>query len=287
MKGLFCDYCYVILLVQTMKKTILLILVILSIFALTLRFGRPTLDSFLQITEKAGIRVLSVPDGAQMFIDEAEVGKTPYENTQLENKQYLVKIQSGEAIWQGKVTLNGGTLTVVNRDLSKETTSSAGEILTLEKGQGVIIISSPVDGDIEIDGKFYGKTPKLVEIDAGEHTFVISHGNYLKRSIRAYVPEGFNLTLSVDLALSEADLTAITTPVILKTQMVVVKDTVSPNPGFLRVRDKPSTAGKELARVLPGEELVLLEELSGWDRIRLSNGTEGYVSKTYVDKKTS
>jgi len=118
-----------------------------------------------------------------------------------------------------------------------------------------------------------------------EHTFSINHSNYLKRNIRAYLPAGYNLTLSADLALSEADLTTIITPVTTQTPTVVVKDTVSPNPGFLRVRDKASTAGKEIARVLPGDELVLLEELASWDRVRLANGTEGYVSKTYVEKK--
>ncbi len=88
--------------------------------------------------------------------------------------------------------------------------------------------------------------------------------------------------LNVDLALSEADLTQLSAPVISETPKVVVKDTPT---GFLRVREKAAVTSQELAKVAPGDELVLLEELDEWVRIRLSNGTEGYVSSTYVEKK--
>src|SRR5690606_10473509 len=106
----------------------------------------------------------------------------------------------------------------------------------------------PADADIEVDGKFYGKTPTTVDVEPGEHSFALSKQGFLKRSIRAYVPEKYNLTVSVDLALSEADLTNITAPPITETPKVKVKSTPT---GFLRVRDKPSTSGKEIGRVSP------------------------------------
>ena len=87
----------------------------------------------------------------------------------------------------------------------------------------------------------------------------------------------------MDLALSEADLTTVAAPVITQTPQVIVKETPT---GFLRVRDKASLSGKEIAQVKPGDSLILLEELTGWDRVRLSDGTEGFVSSTYVEKKT-
>lgn len=269
-----------------MKKTILLFLILISVLILGLRFSAPVIFQFLKVTQKAGVRVLSIPEGAQVFLDNQEVGKTPYEDTELLEREYTIKIQAAEASWQGRVKLNGSTLTVINRELSSEISSSAGEVLTLDKGMGLTLISSPSDADIEIDGHNFEKTPKFIPLDPGEHTIYLSHLGYLKRSIKVYIPEKYNLIVSVDLALSEADLSNISTPTITETPKVVVKNTVSPNPGFLRVRDKPSSLGKEIARVLPGEELILLEELSGWDKVRLSNGSEGYVSKTYVEKKT-
>lgn len=269
------------------KKTSLLILTLISLGVLTFKYGGEVSSSIFKIKQKAGIRVLSVPTGAKVFLNDSEVGKTPYEDQNAQSGEYLLKIQqaegsiSGSLVWQSKVSLNPETLTVVNRELSKDATSQAGEVLTLEKGKGATIISTPNGASVEIDGKDYGLTPVSVDIPVGEHTFAVKRGNYLNRSIRAAVPVGFNLSLNVDLALSEADLTNIVTPPITQTPKVVVKDTPT---GFLRVREKADISSKEIGRVSPQEELVLLEEVDGWDKVRLASGIEGYVSKTYVEK---
>ncbi len=264
-----------------MKKVLFLILVLISLIILGIRLISWPLNNFFFLKEKAGLRVLSTPV-AQVLIDNNEVGKTPFEDSNLESKEYTIKVQSVDGAWEGKVKLRAGTLTVVNRELSKDLSSSAGEILTLEEGNGVTIISTPDNADVEIDGKGVGKTPLLAQIESKEHTFVISHSRYLKRSIKALIPENFNLGINVDLALAEADLTAVVIPPITATQTVVVKSTPT---GFLRVRDKASLIGKEVAQVKPGDELVLLEELPSWNRVRLSNGKEGYVASSYVVKK--
>ena len=263
-----------------MKKTILFVLFLVSLLSLIVRFSNQ-LSSILGVQEHAGLRVLSIPQ-AKVFVDGKEMSETPFENTNLLSKEYDIKVVSNNLSWQGKIKLSGGTLTIINRELSKDTTSSAGEILTLKRGSGATVISSPDGANVEIDGKVYGKTPIRVDINPGEHIFNISKGSYLKRSINASVPENYNLILNVELALSEADLTNISTPVITQTSIVVVKNTPT---GFLRVREKASVFSKEVAQVKPGDELVLLEELSAWDRVRLPDGKEGYVSTTYVEKK--
>lgn len=267
-----------------MKKTIILILSLISILVLLVRFSPQIVETIFKIKPKSGISVLSLPSEAAVFIDEVEVGTTPYENKDLEVKEYLIRLEKDRSIWQGKISLKGGTLTVINRDLSEKVASSSGEILSLEKGRGITVISNPDNADLEIDGNKFGKTPITVNVEIGEHTISLSHPNYLPRSIRANLPKDYNLTVSVDLALSEADLTAVTIPVIRETPQVVVKTTPT---GFLRVRDKPSLNGKEIARVKPGDVLVLLEEQEDWMRIRTPEEVEGYVSAEYVDKKES
>lgn len=265
-----------------MKKILVWILLLLSIAALLIRFSSTFEEKILGIKPQSGISILSTPEGAVVFLNGKEVGQTPYENKDLAVGEVLVKIIKDKASWQGKVTLNEGVITVVNRDLSSDQSSQAGETLNLKKGEDLTIVSNPSDADIEIDGKSYGKTPKTLDISIGEHTILINHPNYLKRSIKANLPDKFNLAIAVDLAISEADLTSISTPVITETKEVVVKKTPT---NFLRVRDKASTAGKEIAQVKPGETLILLEEQGNWDRVRLSDGTEGFVSSTYVEKK--
>lgn len=267
---------------RTMKKIIIWILILISVLVLLVRFSSKAAEMFFGIKQISGISIMSVPDGATVFLDGKEKGKTPYDDKNLDVKEYLVKLDKEGASWQGKVKLSPQTITIINRDLATEQASSSGEILTLERGRGMTVVSNPSDSEVEIDGKTYGKTPIAINLGIGEHTVVVSHPNFLKRSIRANLPNNFNLTLSVDLALSEADLTTVSTPVISQTPEVVVKQTPI---GFLRVRDKASLSGKEIGRVNVGDTLVLLEELSGWDRVRLADGTEGFVSSNYVEKK--
>lgn len=265
-----------------MKKILIWTLVLISILSLVIRYSSKMAELFFGIKQKSGISVLSMPEGATVFLDAKEVGKTPYEDKDLTDKEYLVKLEKEGASWQGKVKLTPQTIAIINRDLAADQASSSGEILTLDRGRGITIISNPSESEVEIDGKVLGKTPITINLKSGEHTIVLSHTNYLKRSIRANLPDHFNLTVSVDLSLSEADLTSISAPVITQTSEVIVKETPT---GFLRVRDRATLTGREIAQVKPGDTLILLEEQGGWDRVRLADGTEGFVSSAYVEKK--
>ncbi len=267
-----------------MKKILIWILVLISLVAIVIRYSDQIAEVAFGIKQKSGISILSNPTDALVFLDQKQVGQTPYEDKNLETKEYLVKIDKNGATWQGKVKLEPGTVTIINRDLATQEASSAGEILSLTKGRGITVISNPSEGEVEIDGKSYGKTPTSINLSVGDHTINVSHQNYLKRSIRANLPANLNLTVSVDLALSEPDLTTVSAPVITQTQQVKVLQTPT---GFLRVRDQSSLSGKEIGRVNTGDKLVLLEETNGWDRIKLPDGTEGFVSSSYVQKQTS
>lgn len=265
-----------------MKKFLAWILILLSLVALLLRFSNQLAEVFLGVKQTSGISILSDPSEATVLLDGKEVGKTPFEGKDLDVKEYTVRLEKDKASWQGKIKLNAGTVTAIKRDIASDSASSAGETLSLDRGKGITIISNPSGAAVEIDGRIIGNTPITADITAGEHTILVSHTNYLNRSIKADLPVNFNLTVSVDLALSEADLGAIKTPVITQAPEVIVKQTPT---GFLRVRDKASLVGKEIAQVKQGEKLSLLEELGSWDRVRLANGTEGFVSAAYVQKK--
>ncbi|QQG43722.1 MAG: PEGA domain-containing protein [Candidatus Daviesbacteria bacterium] len=264
-----------------MKKTFFVLLITLSFLVVSWRFLWPAFLSVANLQAKSGVKVLSSPEKATVYINDQKKGESPYEETNLSAGDYLIKIEEGEASWQRRVKLTSGTLTVINRQLNKD--SEAGEILTLEEGRGVTIIASPTISQVEIDGKKVGPTPLKLDLPSGEHTFVISQENYQPRTIRANVPQRFNLILSVDLKLEETNLVSNTT---VSTSPPAIKLKVLTTPtGFLRVRDKPSLQGQEIGRVNTGDELEAVEESTSWDKIKTSTGLEGYVSKTYVEKK--
>ncbi len=271
-----------------MKKVLVIILCFLSVIALIIRFGSEPLVKYLGANQRAGVRI-EANKKSSVYINNELVGETPYQNENLKEEEYLIGLNpidataSGSPLWQGYVKLNNGTLGVVNRELGIRNVSSSGEIITLKEGKGVTIVSTPVEALVTVDGKEYGRTPIAIEsLSAGEHQFMLSKENYLKRSIRATIVEGYGLTLSVDLAISEADLSKSVTVPVSNASEVTVKRTPT---GFLRVRSDSTTNATEVTRVSAGEVLYLLEEKPGWARIRLKDGKEGWVSSAYIEKK--
>lgn len=272
-----------------MRKTVVIILLFLSIIALLLRFGQEPLGKALGLKSRAGLRI-TTSEPAKILIDGKEMGSSPFEDQNLTAGKFLITVKliseaspSGKISWQGYVDLYPGTLTVLNRELANFSTAQSGELITLGQGKGVTVVSIPTDAEVIIDGKSRGRSPlSLRDISEGEHLFIINKDGYLKRNIKPTIVDGFNLTLSVDLAISEIDLTRNPTIPISATARVVVKSTPT---GFLRVRSLPNADSNEVSRVKPGETLTLLEEVPNWNRVRLSDGKEGYVSSSYTEKK--
>jgi hypothetical protein len=267
-----------------MRRTIFLILVLISLILLVINVGSQVAARFFGDGERGGIKITSTP-GALVYLDDKQVGTTPFSNENLSSGEYQVKVATDSGSWQGHVAVVRGTLTVVNRELAAEVASSSGEILTLTHGKGVVVTSFPDGAAVEIDGKEYGRTPlSVADLASGDHTFLLAKDGYLKRSIRAFQPPDLTLNLNVDLAITEPDLSTITAPAVSVTQQVVVKSTPT---GFLRLRDKPSLNGKEITRVDTGVVMTLIEDSGGWSKVRLEDGKEGYVSSQYVEKKTA
>jgi uncharacterized protein YgiM (DUF1202 family) len=128
-----------------------------------------------------------------------------------------------------------------------------------------------------------GVTPlSLKDLSSGEHSYLLKHPGYLPRSVRATNPEKLMLNIHVDLAISESETVNQNPPQIEILKKAVVTDTPT---GFLRVRESPSVLGKEIARIKPGDEVIVLDETQGWTKVRLQDDKEGYVSSDYIQKK--
>jgi len=269
-------------------RFILLIALFLSSVVIVLRYGAGPIASIMGIKDRAGLRIVSQPL-AQVKIDGQLLGQTPFQTEQFEVGDHLISLETisegGAKVqkWQGYVPLNTGTVTVVNRELSVNEATASGEVIALKSGKGVSIVSTPTGADVNLDGKPVGKTPLLlIDVVSGDHTFVLSHNNYLNRSVQAATVDNFQLILRVDLALSEADLTKVNTEPLQSSPQVVIKNTPT---GFLRVRANATASSAEIGLVKPGETVSLLEEAAGWYRVRLTDGKEGYISATYATKK--
>lgn len=271
-----------------MKKVVLIVLVFISLISILIQFGSKPLGQVLGAYSRAGLQIDSNIK-TKVLINDQEMGETPFMNSEMKEGEVLVTLQPEEVgtvsatPWKGYVKLNPGTLTVVNRNIESSAQASSGEVITLEKGKGVTVVSTPSEAEVTVDGIVMGRTPiTLSDLTAGDHQFILNKENFIKRSIRAKLVDGYNLVLTVDLAIAEADLTKLPTVPISSTAQVVVKNTPT---GFLRVRSTASSNGQEVGQVKPGDVLTMLEEIPGWYRVRLNDGKEGYISSAYAQKK--
>ncbi len=268
---------------QRVIKGLFLLLVTFSLISLAVKFTQAPFKRFLGLEEKSGIKITSQPE-AEVLINGHQVGTTPFSSENLSPGDYQVKLVKENLIWQSNVKLTAGTITAITRDLSAKPDASAGEVVTLFPGQGLVVLSNPPTAEVSLDNQVKGLTPlTLDDISIGEHNIIIKHIGFVARSIRMVLPDKVQMVINADLAGSDESLD-VSIPKVIVLPKVVVLSTPT---GFLRVRDKPNLGGIEVARVNPGDTLDLLEEdkTSGWDKVRLPDNKEGYVSSSYVQLK--
>lgn len=266
---------------MVMRRKLFLFVVFVCLIVLSIQIGKQVLPGFFGIIPKGGLKIIALPD-ATVYLNGLEVGKTPYREDNLNAGEYLVKLVSNDANWQGKIILNKGTLSVINRSLAPSIASSSGESLVLDSGSGVIITSSPAESAIDVDGKAVGKTPlSISSLSPGPHSFIVSHDGYQSRNVDVVLPANLSLHIDVDLSLVEMHGSIVATPTVAVAQKVIVKQTPL---GYLRLRESPSINSKEVAQVSAGEELAVISETPGWIKVRLKNNLEGYISSQYTQK---
>jgi len=283
-----------------MQKKIILIVIVLAL-GVGLFFGVRHLLSTQKQQGKAGLQVKSDPV-ASVFLDSRFLGRTPYED-RIEPGEYTLKLipestATAAASWQGKVTLQANILTFVNRELGTSDLNSSGEVISLERLTGkdteVSIVTTPDGAEVKIDGQDKGTAPLLLRnIEPGEHEIIITSPGFLSKSVKVKATTGFKLTASIQLGVGSSEGTLPETtpkpgeekPQTSETNApekpyVVILDTPT---GWLRVRSEPSTTASEAGKVNPKEKYHLLDEKSGWYKIKLED-IEGWISGRYAEK---
>lgn len=265
--------------------------------------------------KKAALQVNSIPK-AKVFIDGQEKQTTPYEDKDLNPGETTVRLEPETTAvslssWERKVKLVAGVMTIVNWEFGTTESDSAGEILTLEKskekeGASLSVISIPDSAVVRLDGEARGFTPIVLEkVTAGEREIVISANGFQDRSIKGQLITGYQLTVNVKLAKIEEEIEKTAeaveeeetkeegaeatpkpkptgpTPTPPDRPYVKIKDTPT---GWLRVREKATTASEEIAKVNPGEMYPLLDEESGWYKIAYEEDKEGWIAGRYAEK---
>ena len=243
--------------------------------------------------KNAGILIETNP-AASVFINDEQVGRTPYRET-LKPREITVKlipesIDKPLAPYETKVSLASGIETVIKRDFGETDETSSGEIVSFERVGGkaveLAVVSIPDGAQVSVDGDRRGTVPyKTSSITPGEHQLVVSFPGYFERTLTVKAVRGYKLTVVVKLAPSGEVQGEEDTKEEEEVKIEEVEISSTPT-GFLRVRSGPSTANEEVVQVKPGERYPLLEtdEETGWFKIEYEEGKEGWISNQYAKK---
>jgi len=248
--------------------------------------------------KKAAIQITTTPT-AKVFLDDKEVGMTPFETESIKPGDIDLKLvpeDSSLTTWEKRLTINSNTRLIVEKQFNADIEKEESQILYLEKTNekakaGLTLVSIPDGVSVTVDGQMRGFAPvKLDDITAGDRKIVVSHPGYKSKEILTRALEGYRLVVEVKLAKEEMS----TTDSQQETEdqpseqsgssgdYVVISDTPT---GWLRVRMEPSTVASEAAKVNPGDRFLLLDEQSGWYQIEYEQDQEGWISATYAEKE--
>lgn len=241
--------------------------------------------------QKSGLEVISYPT-ARVFINNREVGTTPYRNNTLKPGELELRLESDKGNWAKKIRLEDGANTVVNREIGGDGELGGGYVLYFEstgdrENAGVMISSNPDRATVAIDDEIKGYTPvRITNVGEGDRKLTISFPG--SESINSFVKfvNGYQLVVDADLSkqetIEEPEVETITpTPIGGGQKQVLIKETET---GWLRVRADSSPAAAEVGRVTPGVKYNLLEEKSDWYKIDIGSNKSGWISVKYAEK---
>ncbi len=250
------------------------------------------------------LSITSEPTGASIFIDNTEVGKTPFssstltageydlrvESPQYEGQSARIKIQKGYNLniavklfptpapakiiaFEGSANLFDASSS--NSIVTADVQNWARALVYWNKTRGVNLADLGVNKEpvfdffVDFKGDLYAKDGQVISTAAQDEQLKgVVRGAYLGRT-----SDGAGLTNEA----KEAYLN-LSTKTLGKMAKIIETGT-----GWLRVRDTAGLGGIEVAKVNVGTEYSVLEEQTEWVKIKVSDTLEGWVSKTYVD----
>lgn len=250
------------------------------------------------------LKIVSDPANASVYIDNIEVGKTPYSSDKLSEGEYDLRLeypgfetQTARINIKKGYTLNirikqfptpapalvnlleGATnfynVSLDNQLVTTDTQSWVNALVYWNKTRGLNIEGTGLNKELVFDyfidykGNLYSSAGVLITDPATTTALKdAKRGAYLGR-----ISDGTGITESAKKAVF-----AINSAGLGGKQATILNTGL----GWLRVRNIAGLAGNEIAKVNVGESFPVLEEKTGWVKIKVSDTVEGWVSADYV-----
>lgn len=274
------------------SKTIILVSATLTF--VNYNFGPEEIFSSGDIRSKRtgeGILVITHPLKAKVYLNGHEVGTGPLHLSSSSGIHKILVSKEGYFSRELDIDVERGKRTVVEvflavNPLEKPKKIQEGKITLYDLSTEKVKLASSMEDWSK--GVFFYEKVKSLEFDA----LIDFEGRVYYKDKNAFdkkAAEGKNLVIgylgnkeSTPLTIKAVEtLSSITKA---SSQIIAKKVKIAPTPtGFLNVRSSPSTSSSVVDKVNPGETYDLLEEQSGWYKIKLPSG-QGWVSSQYAKK---
>ena len=256
--------------------------------------------------DKSGslLRIISEPADAKVYIDNAELGNTPYSSNTLSEGGYDLRMEiPGYETYSTRVNIiKGYTLNISVKffpipvpnkvstikdlpdlyNVSLENDAIVNDpqtwvkaVVYWNKTRGINLEGSGVNKEevfdyfVDYKGNVYDRAGNLLKTTEELKTLTeAERGAFLGK-----VSDGETITPEAKDALETMNKSA--------GKQVKIKATPT---GWLRVRDAANLNGAELTRVNVGDTYTVLEENQGWSKIKVSETVSGWVSSDYVEE---
>lgn len=266
-----------------------------------------------QATNFSALQVVTNGAEADVYLNNQKIGKTPFENEKMHPGEYVLKlVPAGKKLpsWSGKVILTTSAMTTVERYFSEEEKRNGGLTVYLtaidDKMAQVEIITNPDSAKVYFNKEDKGETPVAIrDVPYGTQEIIVKKDGYEDRIHKVDTISGYKLTMLIDLITEKKpeikqDLKTLgaTAPAKVATPSGAISVTPIPTvknvnnmieiletgTGWLRVREEPSIAATESAKVNVKDQFLILDEQNGWIKIEYLTGKFGWVSSDYVKK---
>jgi tetratricopeptide (TPR) repeat protein len=156
--------------------------------------GKKNVDLLVRMPRDAGgaatLSVQSEPSNANVLIDSAVAGRTPYQGELLAGEHVVAVEMDGRMREERKVVAREG------RDASLAFTLAA-----LPKSPALAVESEPAGAEVILDGKGRGRTPFLTPLDTGKHELVLKLEGHREIGTFFVMPQDRDLSIRLDLPL--------------------------------------------------------------------------------------
>jgi len=250
------------------------------------------------------LKIISEPSGATVYLDNTEIGTTPFTSNIISPGGYDIRIsysgyesQDTRVNVQEGYTVNGNVklfpipiktpittfegspnlydLTNDNPALTTDTAAWTKAVIYWNETRGINIKDVGTNKEKVFDyfidylGNIFDSEGTLVNTgEALNNLQDIEKGAYLGK---AALEEG--LTAEAREALNS----------LVNAGLAVKQATILSTPtGWLRVRNAPGLNGAEVTKVDVGDTFPVLDESNGWTKIKVNDSTQGWVSDTYI-----